>query len=122
MTTIANPLTIINRPNQQVGWRSAYRGQGWAIYLRFLAIAGAGAVNLCVGPVWLGELHHTGPGEGPPEGRSARPVENLMRNSGYSLQAPQDGSADSKARITWRSAPWITSVADSYSPAPPPLQ
>lgn len=87
MTTAANPLTINDWANWQPRWPSVCRNLAWPIYLRFFALAGAGAVNLCVGPVWLSELNRTEPVGGPPTGTSRQCTAGLIRKAGRGPQA-----------------------------------
>jgi hypothetical protein len=70
MTTAANPLTINDWTGWHPRWPSVCHNLAWPIYLRFFALAGAGAVNLCVGPIWISELNRTEPVGGPPNGSS----------------------------------------------------
>ena len=86
MTNAANPLTMSDARFWQQRWPSACRNLVWPVYLRFFAMAGAGAVNLCVGPVWLSELSRTEPVGGPPNGASRQCAAGLIRRAGLPFQ------------------------------------
>jgi hypothetical protein len=115
MITVANPLTISQLANRPINKDLANRDQAWPLFLRLLALAGAAAMNLSIGPVWIGDPGSpvfSGPPE-PPTNRAFDSVENAVRHDRF----PDVVSTARNHVAAWPSARQIPFVSELYSSA-----